>query len=271
MAAPRYAHKFTNAAGTIELTFPTNRLEFEESYPLRSTSQIMAGSSYAYRLLGNSAPYKAVADIRIRFLVVDTTETGIDTAIDALKQKSLGVGFGKLWSIGADASLRWCWAEVKEGPSIIVTAGRNLIVPSGLSFARFTDWADDTLTEEGEAINADPDTITISNAGNAKVFDAIITIRGTFTNPSIVNTTNGYHFSSTRDGSAAAHWLKIDCGKGTVQFSTDSGVTYADDKALFSRGTDQVNFMVLEVGDNTWEIDGCNGATIDVDFYPKYH
>lgn len=272
VARGRRPLKFTSIDGTTTVyTFGIASFESQTSQSLRRASVVAAGAHYALDLLGTAPGLKANAIVRVRY-VVEGVYTALDSAVDEAKSELQEIGSGKLWSADANGdNLRWRYARLTAMPDVVVNVGQLGFQPLIAEFECSSDEFDDTLTEEGEAINADPDTIVVTNAGNASVRNAIITIRGTFTNPSVSNVTSGYAFSSTRDGSAAAHWLKIDCGKGTVEFSTDSGATYADDMTLFTRGNNQVGFMKLSPGDNTFEITGCNGATIDVDFYPPFN
>lgn len=270
---PRFAEKFENSGGSVTQTFPTRLYEWESSQDLRTPSASLTGAHYDLDLLGSVIGLKASARERLRFVISNLTVATIETDFDTLKQKIYSIGQGKLYVINsAGSARRWAWARPTILPSSIIQVGQpRILTVSALEFRRDSDWYDTTITNEGEVLNADPDTVVISNAGNAPVFNAIITLKGTFTNPSITSSTTGFSFSSTRDGSAAAHWLKIDCGRGTVEFSTDSGATYADDMPNFTRGASQVGFMRIDPGDNSWVITGANGATLACDFYGAYH
>lgn len=269
---PWFLEKVENSAGTVSYTFPTEMYELEMRQGLRVPSAALVGADFDLDLLGSAVAPKESGRARLRFIISDPTVANVETEIDTLREKIYGMGVCKVYIINAAGTTRrWAWGRPVAMPDIDIRIGQVRAMAVALEFRWDSAWYSTTLTEEGEAINADPDTITITNPGNTKVKDAIITIRGTFTNPSVSNSTSGYSFSSTRDGSDPDHWLKIDSGRHTVEFSTDGGSTYADDIALFTRGATQVAFMHFLAGDNTLVITGCNGATIDVDFYGANH
>jgi hypothetical protein len=100
----------------------------------------------------------------------------------------------------------------------------------------------------------------------APVRNAIITVKGPFSGLVITNTTNGYALASSSVGAASSDWLRFDAGRNTVEFSSDSGATWADDSANFIRTADQVGLMVLDPGANSFDIAGANGADVVFDF-----
>lgn len=114
-------------------------------------------------------------------------------------------------------------------------------------------------------------TVVINNPGNAPVYDAVLILKGTFTDPAITNTTNGYVLSSTRDGAATSDWLKFDAGRHTVEFSSNSGVVYANDFANFVRAATQVGLMKLEPGNNSFTFTGMTSATLAWSFSGAWH
>lgn len=272
MAAPRYLEKLESSDGLISITFPTAAYEWESSQALRTPEAVAAGAHYAYDHRGIAEGLKASGSERLRFLMSHATIATLDTNLDTLKEKVLGIGLGKLYTLTAAGVRRWAWARPTAQPTTLVRAGEpNMLSVSALEFRRESDWYDTSQTSTILTPNADPYTDAVSNAGNAKVYNAVITIKGTFTNPSITNLTTGYSFSSTRDGSDANHWLEVDCGAFTVRFSTDGGLSWSNDIALFSRGAYQAQFMVLAAGTNSLSIGGCNGATVTTEFYGAYH
>ena len=105
---------------------------------------------------------------------------------------------------------------------------------------------------------------------SAPVKNAIITVKGPFSGLVITNTTNGYKLQSSTVGAGASDWLRFDSGRNTVEVSADSGATWADDQANFVRATDQVGLMVLDPGDNSFDVAGANGGTVVFQFYETF-
>ena len=112
---------------------------------------------------------------------------------------------------------------------------------------------------------------SITNSGNAPIYNAIITLAGTYTNPVIRNSTNGYQVESATDGSSAAHLLRFDAGRPAVEKSTNTGTSWANDYANFVRQAGQVHLMVLDPGVNNFLVTGCSSGTLELTAYPAYH
>lgn len=104
----------------------------------------------------------------------------------------------------------------------------------------------------------------------AVVKNAVITVKGPFTNPVITNTTTGYVLESTRDGVDGTDWLRFDSGRNAVEFSSDSGATWADDQANFVRAAGQVGLMQFAPGANSLTVEGANGGDVLVEFYETF-
>ena len=129
-------------------------------------------------------------------------------------------------------------------------------------------------TRAGSAASSvDPSlgSFAIVNAGNAPIYNAIITLAGTYTNPVIRNTTNGYQLETARDGTSADHKVRFDAGRPGVEYSADAGVTWAGDYANFVRQTGQVHLMVLDPGTNNFTVTGAASGTLTVTAYAAYH
>jgi len=275
MAASRYLSKFTSSDGSESYTFGLQRYQWQPQQQLRSPVSLVAGAAYSFRHLGTAPALKNAATERVRFVLTDTS-ANIDTEIDTLKEVGL-VGLGKLWTEGADASLRWAWAELAEMPEVTIEAGRLGFQPVILGFNRFSDWFAETQTTGSETLTASGQTFTITNSGNAPVEAVVFRLRSSavngFTNPQLVNDTNDYEFSSTSDGATADHELRVDTETGEVELSDDDGATYANDLAQFSRGAAQIVYMRLEPGANSMRY--VDGGTVDADleyaFSPAFH
>lgn len=273
MAAPRYLEKFVNDDLSLTYTFPLNMYECEVTQGLRSPLMAVSGASYPYRMRGSNPSLKDAGKARVRFLVAQSTSALVDTETDSIRAKLYRMGRGKLYSLGADGTRRWAYAELAEMPSVTIGPKSLLVVPVSLGFNILGDAFGTTQYSQEFTLDSDPELFTITNAGDAEVYDAIMTIRGTYTNPELTNTSTGYSWSSTRDGTSADHRLKVDAGRFSVEYSSDGGSVYADDVTLFTRGANQVQYMRLNPGDNemSYADGGTPNAVIAVSFYPAYH
>lgn len=270
MPRRRYASKFTSFDGLTSYVFPAFRYEYEPTQPLRSARALVPGGHYGVRLLGSRPALKDVAQERIRFVSYGTS-LEIDTEIDNLRSKLYTGAFGWLYTLGADGTERRARAELAEMPQITIAYGSPHITPVVLGFNRFSDWYGTTETDLTFTVNADPYNFNVTNAGNAPVYNPVLILKGPFTNPVLTNNTNGYIFGTTRDATLSTEWLKIDAGEHTIEWSTNSGGSWDDDYALYTRPTGQVQLMRFEPGVNSMTITGANGSTLDVNFYPGFH
>ena len=157
-------------------------------------------------------------------------------------------------------------------PEVTIAYNSPRIVPVIVGFTRFDDWCGIEVVEEYELDSASM-TFEVVNPGTAVIYDAVMTLRGTYTNPAFQNANTGYGWSSTRDGTHANHRLRVDAGRGEVERSTDGGDTWADDYAEFSLPAEQVQIMTLNPGVNeiAYEDGGSPDAVVAVQFYPRYH
>lgn len=276
MAIARYAEKFTSSDGsTLSYSFPLNLYEWDAgAQGLEVPVSALAGASYDYNQLASSVSPKRNAVESVRFLKYSSTVANMASELDNARSKCQRIGLGKLWTLDSGGTRRWAWARLASMPSWTVTDPFQ--IPVSVSFLRFSDWYSDTAFTDASnpySIAASPTTFTVNNAGDARVFNAILTLKGTFTNPMITNTTNGYRLQSTRDGAASSDWLRFDAGKNRVEFSSDGGANYAGDLVNFVRKAGQVQLMVLEPGDNDFSVsdDGSPSASLLFTFYPAYH
>lgn len=270
--AKRYLEKFESADGGVSYVFPLGRYEYDPSQPLSSPIEPLAGAHGAFRHLGTGVSLVRPGSELVRF-VFNGTASEQEAEIDEARFKCFSVGLGKLWTLDSDATRRWAWAEITEMPSMVVRYKSERILPMSISFTRISPfWYGESQQSDEITLDEDPETFQITVAGDLFVMDAVFVFDGTFTNPNLVNDTNGYEFSSTRDGSSTDHVLRVDAGRSAVEFSTDNGDTYADDFALFSRGASQAQFMRLEAGVNdfTYNDGGTPNAALTILYYPVY-
>jgi hypothetical protein len=247
----------------LSYTFPLKRYEYTDEQPVRTAYGAAVGASYSHDYLGSARSPKGNAKSNVRFFALETSTALLDAEIDELRSKLYEIGLGKVWTLGADATRRWAYARLEAMPEILVAVGQTVHMPTAAQFARLSDWYDESVTTVTGAITTATGYLTVTNPGNATVYNAIIRIRSSsaagFTNPGVTNLRTGESFSSTRDAASTSDELKIDCGALTVGYSANDGASYADDMAVFTRGADQVGFMTFPPGQSTIEIT-CGGT-----------
>ena len=275
--AQKYLEKFENADGTVSVTFPLSLYEWSSRQNLLVPRGVAVGADYTYDFLGSGAAPKADGQERVRFASTGTPAT-IEAEMQTLRAKCHSIGRGKLFTLDDNGNRLWAWARVASMPQFTVQFNSPRLTSQGLNFIRMSDWFDDAQTTGTEIITATSGSFVIANSGDAPVKNAIFRFRANtssgLSNPSLTVAASGETFSSTRDSSSADDELKVDCGKPSVGWSTDDGVTYADDYVNFSIGSLQVAFLTLEPGNNTINY-LCSGGIpsfdIDYSFYPAYH
>ena len=273
MAAPRFLEKFESDGASISYTFPLGRYEWQSTQPFRSAYRSVVGASYAHDFYG-ALPYpKDVGIETVRAILEASSTANLDTAVDNLKEELVNIGRGKLYTL-TDASVRrWAWAKLLDMPEFRVGVGMGISPhqPVIIRFARFGDWRHATATEDTQTCDEDPEAFTITNPGNAPVYDAVFTIEantaGGFSNLVITNSTTGYSITTTRDSAADTDEIVIDCGKGTFEYNG------ADDYATVTLGATQVGFMRLDPGSNSFSIacDGTPNFDFSWSFSGAYH
>jgi hypothetical protein len=276
--AIRYLYRFESADGLIGKTWPTNLLEYEQEQELIASSAALAGADYQFDQLGAARSLKGIATERVRFMVVGSPSV-VDSEIDEIKALA-NIGRGKVWTKGDGGVYRWAWARLQamlQNPVSYENVGRT---PVSLSFTRFSDWHDEEpLGYEGEfMLDADPDTVIVTNPGNAEVYDAVIIVKGTFDGLRITNNSallpdgvTPYVLETTSTGAGPDDWIRFDAGRNAVEISSDGGATWADDSANFVRQDGQARLMVMSVVANELVIEGANGCDLVVEMYGAWH
>ncbi len=267
MSPLRYFSRFEKADGSVSITFPTHRYEWEQSQPLRGSTVELTGAHYLYDQLEGAPAIRGNGIERVRCMS-SGLPAEMDDDIDEIK--TIGSwGRGKAWTTGASGE-RWAWARLVEMPQLSFTVENVSTYPIIMLFERFSDWYDeDPIGEYGGGIftlASDPETVFVTNPGNVEVNNAVITVKGPFYGLKITNDDTGYVLESDSAG-GAGDWLRFDAGRNTVEFSDDSGATWTDDQANFVRAPGQVALMVFAPGANSLTIDGASGADVVVDMY----
>jgi hypothetical protein len=273
MAAIRYISKFEYAPGSF-YTFPLYRYEYEPSQELVVASAALSGGNYSYDLLGSSRAPKRNSIHRLRFLEVGHPGL-INADLDALRAYLYEGAQGKVWAKGTlfddhDGEFedeRWAYGRIASMPNLQLRVENVGHVPAFVTFECSSDFYSEELEEQSFAITG-TETVSVLNPGTAPVYNAVLTLKGTFSNPKIENLTNDYVVESERDGSSTDHWLQIRAPR-RVHFSSNGGVTWTGDYANLVRNP--VQLMVLEPGLNSLRVTGMSNGALDIEFYPAWH
>jgi len=104
---------------------------------------------------------------------------------------------------------------------------------------------------------------------------ATIVVRAAYCTVKVTNTTNGFVFETSRQLSSpdTEVRLRTDTQSPAVQYSSDDGVSYADDSAKYvAPAATQLPFTFeLASGNNTLRWDGSGGPNIDLDVLPEFY
>lgn len=272
--------------------FPSNSARGkDEAFNYREALQDMPTADGAWDHLGDDN-YKDSALVEHRFWLEADSPTDLETAIDDFRE-AMHAGRQALYWRMEDGSVRWAWAkcvdiamptsrETREALPVAVTfrvpeAYRyDLHAASGALWGSF-DWGDGTLwggsVTTSFAFSNTVTDITVTNVGNAPAL-VVVTIScsavQTANNVKVARRVSGVdvqYFQSTRAISSSKA-LVVDCEDQSVEYDG------SDDYSAFTIGSDQVEWLHLEPGDNSIRI-SCSSpsdaGTIEFDFYPTFH
>jgi hypothetical protein len=269
MRIPRYLDRFIGADSQT-FTFPKKAYSLDDGQPLRNSIITIAGAPYVYDQRGTMPGLKDARRASHRLaIVVNEPLSGddFDGDVQEMRQKLVRGGLGQLFTKDGDGGAeRWAYARLGEMPATSWRAGDLGYLPATIPWVIESDFYSATPFDTSFTIDADPKTISVVNPGDADVYDAILTLKGPFTNPSITNSLNGYAISTTRDGSGSTKWLRIEPAIPRVRYSADSGVTWTGDYALVTLPSLQIQLMKFQPGAQNVVVVGANGGVLQVQF-----
>lgn len=277
LAAVRYLEKFESADGVVGYAFPPDDYEYQPEQGFRRSEASAVGADYAIDFAGGAPWPKAVAEEAVRFTIWGASAADADAQFDACLASLRNIGLGRLFAVDAASDRRWCWAKLLARPSYQVDVNGYFNVPVTLRFARYSDWFAATPETGSVVIASSPHSFTITNPGNAPARFVVFRLRANaaagFTNPSLLNLTNGYSFASSRDAVSVDSELRLDTERMQVLWSSTNGAVYADDYALVSLGPTQVGLMQLEPGPNAVQYADGGAPHLDLEwsFHAPYH
>ncbi len=259
--------KYVNSAGA---TIVFSRLQFQQqlSQPLRVGFQRVTGANFSVdHLLGANAAVDNEI-ITVRYDLINDSIVTTNQQVRDLRTVMRTSKTGKIWRIRDNSIREWAFARPTVVGDIRTVQTAKLGV--ALNFERFSDWfgaANDGLEA---TITTTPKTFTIINNGELAVELVIFRFRANgasgFTHSKLENLTNGLEFSTIRDAASANDEIRVDCGKRSVELSTDDGVSYANDFDAFSIGALQVSFMRLEPGANSMRYTDNGTPALDIEW-----
>lgn len=273
--------KFTSEDGSISYTFPREQLDYDHQQSLESPVLQLTGASYDYDMLGDQPAIRRNGTHTLRFLLVGTPEA-VETELDTMRVALYNAARGWFYVEDSQGVQRRATARMSNMPEIHLGVRDRTRAPVAITFSQYSDFQDAENIDEHDGaiqmISGDPDTIFVNNPGNADVYNAIITVKGAFDGVTIENNSatvpgTAQHYIIEVDvvGIDATDWLRINCGSGRIQVSTNSGATWANITAaqLITQQA-QVSLMVFKPGLNELLIGGSNGCEIDIEFAGGY-
>lgn len=275
---PRYLYRFTSIDENTVLTFPLVQYEWESSQDQRLALSPAVGAHYAHDHQVRAASPRDPARESVRAMVSESSAGDIDTELANIRARAIRIGLGKLWTKDEGDNLRWAYARPVATPGMTLRWDQveANIVPVNLDWERLSDWFEETKTTGSTTVSSSPHDFTINNPGDLPAYAIVFRFRSDgasgFTDPKLLNLANAYEFESTRDAVDTDSELRVDTDEHDVEWSTDNGSSYSDDYGNFSIGDAQVQWMVLEPGDNSMRYTdgGTPNLTIEWSFYAPH-
>jgi len=245
-----------------------NRYEFQLTSPLRNVYSAAAGYPGEYDHLRTGRALREMVDAEVRYVIVNSDLSALDTAIDTLRARLYRIGFGKLVTVGHDGSERFYYGRVKTLPDIEVVATRPRIVPQVIPF-RLHPTAYGAVQTLTHTFNASGATWVVNNPGSIEATEVTVRLRSNsaagFTNPKLINQTNGYVVQSNRDAISVNSEIKLDPSVPAIYWSDNDGASYVDDFANYvEQPLQSLLSFVLEPGNNTIELQSAGVVSLDV-------
>lgn len=272
----RHLYRFSSPDGSVNVDFPLDEYEWEQSQDLRVPISIVAGAHYGWDHRGTQTGLKAVARERVRFLEIDTP-AALDSSLDLLRGRLFQIGRGKLWTVGDDDSERWAWSRLASMPQLTLTVNDRVTQPVILEFLRLGDWQTPALVAVSQNVTTTSADIEVTNPGTSPQSFIVMRVRANtsagFANWRVENLTNGYIIETNLVASSVDDELRIDTERPAIEFSDDDGVSYATAVAnLVIQGLPYVYpplAMILEPGGNTLRM--TSTGTPDYEFVASFY
>lgn len=204
------SYKFTSFD---QLTLPGyNRESGNDTGPSQSGFiPTVAGSFDVYG--ADVAPVNTPFTATLRCILSEETDAGQRAALDALRAKARVRG--QLVRQADDATTHYAWARLSNVQVRRVYANRGYQILD-FTWALESEWYEDR-SDQNETLDGSPYTLSVENAGNRAVTNAVITITADDASLTAVTltTTNGTHLVWAGTVTAGND-LVIDCGAKSI-------------------------------------------------------
>lgn len=287
----RWADKFESLDATVQVLFSAyDNQEYEAGQSYRPTLDAIAGADYGVDYAGAGRWTKDFGQESIRFMIFGLSGANTDTAFDAIAGRCAQIGEGKLWQVDQAGARRWCYAKVAGRPSYRTDVNAYTTLAVAIRFIRLSDWYDETATAANHSLTTNQRFVTITNPGNAPVYDGIVlSLAGVFTNPTIRNLTTGESIRVAITSELSTGQLTINTSDQTVKFLHGSdayvgagliggsfligGPVAGDVYDRVTLGDDSGAMFHFEPGANQIELlsEGSPSATFSYTFYGGWH
>lgn len=265
--AKRYLSRFQSADGTsFVYSFPTKQYEYQSTQEVISPVGGAIGADYGVRMLGTSDPVVLEnGHERVRALYVGA-DTAQDTEADNARNKLYRGAFGKLYSVGADGTERWAYAELSEMPGITVSFRDVNIQPMAFGFNRYSPWFGTAQASGQVAITAA--TVSFNVVNPSSLYSRHITIQiqaggsGGVRNGSASNTTTGDIYQFTGTAVSANDIRKLDTRVPWAARSTAVSPAYTSDIANYTTPPTTQRYLSFRLAPGTNTIQYVNGGTV---------
>jgi len=281
---PRNPTTFESTDGLTVVTFGLAEQQWKEQHPLVTPSAAVIGANYPHDYLGLSPAYKGPADEQLNYVVLESTPTQVDSDLDTLEANIFNIGLGRLYTTGADGTRRWAWARPVAMPAVTWNSGDIFMKTVFVDFRRQSDWYATSTSSYTTTVTAgqSPKSVTWNNPGTAKMKLTITAVAlgssgysaGFTINNTTVWTSPLGQMTTSRVSVSTNSRVEFDSTRQRVRYSTDAGVTWADDYASVTLPDVQPDFVIeLAPGDNTivFTVGGTPNVTFNATGTAAYH
>lgn len=273
MTTSRYLSGFQSLDGVLSFTLPEYSYEFEPEQDLRPSNIYIAGRDFPLDLYDGKVLPLGDANERANFIAINDSLTSLDSAVDSMRQVLYYGANGYLLSTGADGSVRRARGRIIAMPGLQLS-DLPYALPTSIVWTRYSKWGvANVINTTSSAIVASGTTFVVNNPGNAYQDRLLITITPLsatgVTNPILTNVTTGHVLSTRRDLNATTQRIQLDTTIPQIGYSTDSGVSYADDFGNLNLPSAPYGILefALKYGNNTLRLDCTGSVNVSVNVF----
>jgi len=213
--------------------------------------------------------------ITYRWLVCGSTKQATDALIDEVAHLPM-LGEQKLVEVLEDGSERYTWAKVEGRPQIVLGYQYVEYFEVTATFVqRLPYWFVDAMTVT-QAVAATPTTFNVTQNGNEESRQLVLTLKPNgaagYTQPVLRNVTNNHRLQIMHTATDVNNWVRVDMKRGTIEESTDGGITWQNAYKYLLLPATQIDLFRLEAGSNeiSYTDNGTPSLTITLDYAHTY-